>query len=645
LDDLFDSYKDEYAIIINDLGRVSLLMISNTPSVQYTYLRRIKILNKEGMKYAKVSIEIDESKGEGLTELKARTHKLNGSGEPVSFPINKKKIKLEREKGVKRVYSFEFPFVEEGAILEYTYQIKAKEIDKLKTWKFHTEIPVVRSELQTFIPRSFEYEPVISGNPQQIQIISDSYRARNAQELIDRERFRRNSNLVSNNSLYGPTSLFGNFKAYIMYAVPSLEKEAFSLDREARGNEISLQLRKESFRGKSNAVVFEDWDELNKHLTKSFKPNKVRVRKKRVHEKSTQIRRKAKGQLLIMENCLAATQRQVKWNKKYGLQSINVERAINKRVGNGAEINLYLYHLLKESGLEAYPVTISTRDHGRVNSRYASLAQFNHVIVLVVIDGEEILLDGSSKLERLGMLPQNDLNQFGYVVNQEGGRWITLKSRNKVNRVTYSRFSLNEAGQLNGQISVENREYSVVLEQKKLEEYEGKNDEYLLEEILIGLKDPKIFDRKLAVPENEKDPLVVSCELRTGDYVEVASEGEIIIIKPMMIKAVLQNPFEKAFRNTPVDFPYPLTDSHMIGIRLPEGYEVAQAPSPIRVLLPNDGGSFTYNVLEMGNIIHFTSAIHINQTTYAPEEYSGIRDFFEYVVSKHQEDIVIRKIQ
>jgi len=83
----------------------------------------------------------------------------------------------------------------------------------------------------------------------------------------------------------------------------------------------------------------------------------------------------------------------------------------------------------------------------------------------------------------------------------------------------------------------------------------------------------------------------------------------------------------------------------MIGIRLPEGYEVAQAPTPIRVLLPNGGGSFTYNVLEMGNIIHFTSAININQTTYPPEQYAGIRDFFQYVVNKHQEDIVIRKIQ
>ena len=72
---------------------------------------------------------------------------------------------------------------------------------------------------------------------------------------------------------------------------------------------------------------------------------------------------------------------------------------------------------------------------------------------------------------------------------------------------------------------------------------------------------------------------------------------------------------------------------------------VAQIPEPIRVLLPNNAGSFTYNVLEMGDILHFTSSIQINQTTFPPEAYESIRSFFDYVVSKHQEDIILKKIQ
>ncbi|MEM8888934.1 MAG: hypothetical protein AAGD28_13205, partial [Bacteroidota bacterium] len=533
-DDLFRFYKDEEAVIINDLGRVSIVLLENSPKVLYTYIRRIKVLNDAGKRFGKVKIEVDESQGDALMEIRAVTHKLNGVGETVTFPVNRRKVKQERIKGKKRIFTFEFPFVESGVVLEYSYQIRSRDIDKLKPWTFNQEVPVVQSEYQTFIPRSFEYLPVITGNIGRIQQYKDNYHW-STDRSRTQGRLRTLSN-ADNSSLFGRQSLFGDFSAYIMTDVPSLKKEAFSLDSNAGGTQISLQLRKDSFRGRSSAVAFENWDDLNKHMLKKVKPSKVRARKKEINATSNQLQKKSRGQRALLENTLASVQKQIKWNGAYGLNGVNIERAKNKREGSATDINMYLYHLLKEGGIEVYPVILSTRDHGVVSSRYASLAQFNHAIVLAIIDGEEILLDASSDLERLGMLPQNDLNQYGYVVNGEGGRWVALKSRNKVNRVTYSRFNLNQQGVLNGEISVENREYSVILEQKKLEEYRGKNEEYLLEEILIGLKDPKIFQNALNEPQGEKDPLIVTCELRTGDYVEVADEGEIIIIKPMMIK-------------------------------------------------------------------------------------------------------------
>lgn len=641
------AFPNADAVILNDLGRVSIVMLQNSPKIVYTYIRRIKILTEAGKKYAEGLIEVNESEGEAILEFKAISHKINASGDPVSFPISRRKIKEERIKGVKRIYTFEFPFVEEGSIVEYSYQIRGKEINELRPWNFHQEIPVVQSEFQTFIPTFFEYVPLVKGNRNLIYEFQNKYQDRQSPSDFRRSRLDRSNDLTDRSGIYGSRNMFGNFNAFIMVNVPSLkkgeEKEAFSLDTE--GSQIALQLKKDRFRGHSSSVVFDNWAGLNKQMLKRYKHSKVKVKKKRIASTSSRIQKDSRGDRAIMRTAYAAAQRHIKWNGAYETSSINVERALNKGEGNASDINMYLYYLLKEGGVDASPVLISTRDHGRVDPSYASLAQFNHIIVLVVLDGEEILLDASSDLERMDLLPQNDLNQFGFILNPGGGRWITLKSHNKVNRVTYSRFTLDDEGQLDGKISVENREYSVVLEQKKLDEYEGKDEEYLLREILIGLKDPTIYDRKLDIPVNDKDPLIMSCELKTGDYVEIADGGEIIILKPMMIKAVLQNPFENQIRNTPVDFPYPLTDSHMIGIRLPKGYEIAQIPAPIRVVLPDNGGSFTFNVLHMKDVIHFTSAIHINQTTYPPEQYNGIRMFFEYVVNKHQEDIVLRKIQ
>ncbi|MEL6255725.1 MAG: DUF3857 domain-containing protein, partial [Bacteroidota bacterium] len=202
-EDLYRFYKDEDAVIINDLGRVSLLMMGNSPKVLYTYVRRIKILNKAGERFGKIKIEIDENIGDALLEIKAVTHKLNSEGETVTFPVNKRKVKQERIKGEKRIFSFEFPFVEPGVVLEYSYQVRSRNIDQLKPWTFNREIPVVQSEYQTFIPRSFEYLPVITGNIARIRQFRDDYQTRDRRDdFRSRSRIRNNTPFY-NNSLYG----------------------------------------------------------------------------------------------------------------------------------------------------------------------------------------------------------------------------------------------------------------------------------------------------------------------------------------------------------------------------------------------------------------------------------------------------------
>ena len=120
--------------------------------------------------------------------------------------------------------------------------------------------------------------------------------------------------------------------------------------------------------------------------------------------------------------------------------------------------------------------------------------------------------------------------------------------------------------------------------------------------------------------------------------------GDLVFIKPMLSKMVTENPLKNENRATPIDFTYPLRDAHMMGLRIPKEYEIVQLPQPIKVLLPNNGGTFIYNVIEMDHIVHLSSTILLEKTTFTPQEYQGIRDFFEYVVNKHQEDIVLKKI-
>jgi hypothetical protein len=77
----------------------------------------------------------------------------------------------------------------------------------------------------------------------------------------------------------------------------------------------------------------------------------------------------------------------MKWNDSYDISSTDgTVKAWEKKVGNSAEINIILYHLLKKSGLTVYPMMVSTRKNGRINPAYPSVYQFNSMIAYIPVD-------------------------------------------------------------------------------------------------------------------------------------------------------------------------------------------------------------------------------------------------------------------
>jgi len=77
---------------------------------------------------------------------------------------------------------------------------------------------------------------------------------------------------------------------------------------------------------------------------------------------------------------------------------------------------------------------------------------------------------------------------------------------------------------------------------------------------------------------------------------------------------------------------------------LPDGYVVDQLPKPALVALPKNGGKFTYNVAQRDNNIMITSIIKINQTTFTSDEYALIKEFYNQIIARQAESIVIKKM-
>ncbi|MDX2246701.1 MAG: DUF3857 domain-containing protein [Bacteroidia bacterium] len=631
------------AVILFDYGAVSFELISRAPRIKYTFHRRIKILNTHNQaNLSRVVVSyLSPIRGETLSEIKAATYNLNAIGEVVSFKINPRKIHEVRKGKDSMEVVLNFPFVKPGSVIEFSYEIISRNFAQLKPWIFQGNLPVVHSEYHTYIPDGYKYVRLLQGAEGEIS----HYTSRFQQQAINTsDLFTRNMQYTFRdfgNRFYA--NFAGSHDMYMMINLPAIVAESFTPETKDYLPGIRLELAEDFLSRSVKNAVFDNWQELAEFVVK-----KSKIRNKTDRAEIQHISRNATDTHTWQRDRARAiyeyVRKEYSWDKTYSTETWNISQTLNRKSGSSSEINLLLLYLLQDAGFEVWPVMIRTRDQGLLQTIYPAMSQFNHLIVAVILEDKEILLDAVGESEVFGILPKNDLNELGYLVDEEGGKWVKLRDQNKIVRTTYSRFDLDKNGsQLSGDISVINENYSAVLERDRLSQFQDRQEEYLRDFVLIGMKNPQIISDEVKNAEKtDEEPLIINCEVATGDFIRAVDD--LVFLKPMMVKMVSENPFVEKNRLTPVDFTYPLRDSHMLGLRIPEGYEVAQLPQPIRVILPNNGGSFTYNVLEMGKILHLTSTILLNKTTFQPSEYEAIRTFFEYVVAKHQEDVILRKI-
>jgi hypothetical protein len=130
-------------------------------------------------------------------------------------------------------------------------------------------------------------------------------------------------------------------------------------------------------------------------------------------------------------------------------------------------------------------------------------------------------------------------------------------------------------------------------------------------------------------------------EVTIADYAQVA--GDVIYLKPMLSEAKSANPFKLENRLFPVDFAYSMDETYACSFTIPEGYKVEEMPKGAIIDLPEKAGRFTYMVAVNGNTVQISSRISLKKPVYYAAEYPFLKEFFNQIVAKHAEQIVIKK--
>ena len=96
-------------------------------------------------------------------------------------------------------------------------------------------------------------------------------------------------------------------------------------------------------------------------------------------------------------------------------------------------------------------------------------------------------------------------------------------------------------------------------------------------------------------------------------------------------------------REYPVDFGSPIEETYMAKITIPDGYVIDEIPTAKVMMLPANASRYTYNVTVTNNIITMVSMLQINKSLFVQTEYPDLREFYNQVIAKQAEQIVLKK--
>lgn len=565
---------------------------------------------------------------EELISLKAVTYNLE-NGKVVETKLEPKvsvfKENYDKELSFKK---FTFPNIKEGSIIEYQYTLRSDFIFNLQPWTFQGSYPRLWSEYTVSLPEFYYYVTLTQGyHPYHIR---------------DQKSKPRNFAVVDNDRVSSATSsiisaMVTDFR-WVMKDVPSLKEESYT---STLGNHIArIQFQLAELRHPFVPTnVMSSWPKACEELLKreEFGYSLDRDNPWLNDAMSIAINgatdplKKAKNIYTFVRDNITCTGQ----GGKYLEQTLR--NVLRNRNGHEAEINLLLVTMLRKADLDASPVILSTRSHGYAYAMYPLMDRFNYVIAQVTINGQQYYLDASEPRLGFGKLNYECYNGHARVINEEATP-IELISDSLLEKSMTSVFiTANDKGNMEGTIQQAPGYYQSLRIRNK---WKDKGKDELLADIKKSFnEDVEVSELSIDSLEKYDEPVALkySFELRRDT-------DDIMYINPMFSEGYRENPFKSTKRSYPVEMPYTIDETYLLQLTVPEGYVTDELPRQLVVKLNEaDDGMFEYRLSESNGTISLRSRLRLKRSYFQPDEYETLREFFNMVVKKHNEQIVFKK--
>ncbi len=316
----------------------------------------------------------------------------------------------------------------------------------------------------------------------------------------------------------------------------------------------------------------------------------------------------------------------------------NLYEVNKKRSGNVAEINLLLTAMLRQKGITANPVILSTRENGVNSSQYPDYDKINYVICMAKIFGDTVYLDATQPKLKFGRLHLDCYNGHARVISDTDSGSVFFNTNNIKEQNTTTVFIGNDE---NGKISGTFQNTPGYFGSEDMREKVKKHGvDFFFDKLKTSLQSEIIIANPgIDSLSNPDFPVKLYYDFSFPEN----DNPDIMYFNPVIGESYTENPFKSSQRKLPVEMPYPVDNMYLLNMEIPNGYTVDELPKSVKVAYNDNEGFFEYIIQKSETNIQLRSHIKLLNAIFLPEEYNSLRDFFAYVVKKQSEQIVFKK--
>ncbi len=598
---------------------------------------RIKILKPQGVSYADVSVPYysptDRDEGqERASDIEGCSYNME-NGKCIKTSMKRESISFERINNLYKMLKFSLPAVKEGTVIEYHYKLYSDYFSHIDNWMMQEELPMLYNQYKITIPHVFIYNIELRGK--------DYIQVKQRDSSIHATEREGGSAGVSKDF-----TVSAQETTFTSRNLPAIRQdEPYCWCPEDYKVQVSFDLQGTQFTPNEYKPYSQKWEDVDNQLLKpentqfgkylSF-TNPFRPETKQAYNSEMSFEEKIICAFQILKKKMA-------WNGRYQLYSKELEKVIPKGNGSNADLNFILISILKDFGLEAYPVVLSRRSSGMLPYNFPSLQKLNTFIVAVYDINKQkyVFLDGSMNVPALNILPlELSVNKARILSpkEKEEKKWVNVMALadNKSFMKIEARL---EGNQVKGH-------RSTILYGQEAVEYQA-NEKHKQDSIVSnpesnGSLKNKLTVTNLKVKKQENDQALIEEEF---DFVlQTDRTDDHLYINPMLFPHLKSNPFIQTERVLPIEFPYPYKFTMLTTLTLPEGYEVEETPQPQVIRTQGDGLQCKYMIQRQGNTISLNYIFYLKEPIFLTEQYKQLQELWTKVIEKNNEILVLKKI-